>query len=64
MEADSGNVTKLRIADDVQALIPNDAVQITGADGRFSWGVPVGLWYVTAACDGMSGDSNDDGYGL
>ena len=60
VQANSSNVTQFKIADDVRTLIPNNAIQITGADGRFRWGVPEGLWYVTADCAGMSGDSNGD----
>ncbi|MBE6997553.1 MAG: hypothetical protein E7427_05220 [Ruminococcaceae bacterium] len=45
---------------DVRSLIPREAIQITGADGRFRWGVPEGLWYVTAQYAGLTGDSNDD----
>jgi len=51
---------QLKPADDVRTLIPNQAVQITGEDGRYQWGVPAGLWYVTAEYGGMSGNSNAD----
>lgn len=52
--------TQLKPATDVRTLIPNTAVQVTGADGRFRWGVPEGLWYVTTQYAGLTGDSNDD----
>ncbi len=52
--------TQLKPASDVRTLIPNEATQITGADGRFSWGVPQGLWYVSAEYAGMKGNSNAD----
>ena len=53
-------ISQLLQADNVDDLIPSDPVQITGADGRYSWGVPEGLWYVTAQVGGMSGNSNAD----
>ena len=42
-------------------LIPNELILTTGADGRFQWNVPQGLWYVTAYKDGYeSGNSGND----
>ena len=52
--------TQLKPASDVRTLIPNEAVQVAGEDGRYLWGVPDGLWYVTAEYAGMSGNSNGD----
>ena len=39
---------------------PQETVQVTGADGKFAWFVPQGLWYVTAEKAGLSGNSNAD----
>jgi len=55
-----GNATQLRRADDMDDLIPSNPVQTTGADGRYSWGVPEGLWYVAAQYGGLTGSSNAD----
>ena len=54
-------VAALREADDVRGLIPRQSTQSTGEDGRYQWGVPEGLWYVTAEKEGyQSGSSNAD----
>ena len=47
-------------ADSVRELVPRRATQVTDADGRYMWGVPAGLWYVTANAGGRQGDSNAD----
>ena len=59
-EQDVALASTLVRADGVHDLIPDQATQITGADGRYSWGVPEGLWYVTAKRHSLEGDSNDD----
>lgn len=41
-------------------LIPYESTQITGEDGKYQWGVPEGLWFVTADYAGMHSDSNND----
>ena len=56
----SAAVTQLVPASDVRNLIPQKAVQTTGENGRYSWGVPEGVWYVTAEYAGRRGDSNAD----
>ena len=53
-------ITGLNAADDVRFLMPQEAVQITGEDGRFGWGVPEGLWFVSAEYAGLSGTSVGD----
>ena len=53
-------VSNLKAAEDVRYLLPQEAVQLTGENGRFSWGVPEGLWYVTAQYAGLEGNSNAD----
>ncbi len=68
--ANSGGVPVLNTAPDADVflpaqgltnLIPDDQpTQTTGEDGRYQWGVPEGLWYVTAEKDGMTGDSIAD----
>ena len=52
--------TQLLNATGVYGLIPGSATQTTGADGRYSWGVPEGLWYVTAEAGGLTGNSDAD----
>lgn len=52
--------TQLLRADDMDDLIPSNPVQTTGADGRYSWGVPEGLWCVAAQYGGLTGSSNAD----
>ena len=54
------NPTQLKLASDVRSLLPRSAVQVTGADGRYQWGVPEGLWYVSATYAGLQGDSIGD----
>lgn len=54
------SVSSLKAAEDVRYLLPQEAVQVTGEDGKYSWGVPEGLWYVTAEYGGMSGNSSGD----
>ena len=61
LKEDAATATRLLRADGVDDLIPANPVQVTGADGKYSWGVPEGLWYVTAQRGGLSGDSNADG---
>ena len=56
----SSDVTQLRLASDVRTLIPDQATQTTGPDGRYQWGVPEGLWYVTAEYGGLTGNSGAD----
>lgn len=53
-------IAQIRPADDVKALVPREAVQVTREDGRFQWGVPEGLWFVGVAKDGLTGNSNND----
>lgn len=59
-EADAAQVSQVIPAADARRLIPRETTQITGEDGRYQWGVPEGLWFVTAECAGLSGDSGDD----
>jgi len=57
---DGDKATEMKEAYDLRNLIPSDPVQVTGADGKYEWGVPKGLWYVTAEGAGLSGDSSAD----
>lgn len=42
-------------------LKPSELVLTTGADGRYQWMVPAGLWYVEAEMEGYQpGSSNND----
>ena len=59
-EADAAQVSQVIPAADARRLIPRETTQITGEDGRYQWGVPEGLWFVTAECAGLSGDSGGD----
>jgi|GEM_PF-1491763 len=59
-EANASSMASLIPANNVRNLIPRVATQTTGADGRFQWGVPEGLWFVTAAYAGLNGNSNAD----
>ncbi|MCR5487392.1 MAG: Ig-like domain-containing protein [Lachnospiraceae bacterium] len=46
---------------DPYLVIPNQTVQVTGKDGRYSWDVHQGLWYVEASAKGYEdGNSNLD----
>lgn len=57
-----GNVKQLKAAEDIAGeLIPECSTQSTNADGYYQWGVPEGLWKVTAAAPGYNlGDSLGD----
>ena len=59
-EADAKNVKKVIPAADVTEKTPVETTQITGADGRYQWFVPEGLWFVTASYAGMEGSSAAD----
>ena len=54
------DVAQLVPAWGVENQIPADATQVTGEDGRFQWGVPEGLWFVTAEYAGLTGNSQED----
>ncbi|MCR5487043.1 MAG: Ig domain-containing protein [Lachnospiraceae bacterium] len=56
----AGDVTRLIRAEGIEELIPAVSTQTTGADGKYSWGVPEGLWYVTAEHGGLVGTSEED----
>ena len=53
-------VKKVVAADDVTEKTPAETVQVTGADGKYQWFVPEGLWFITASCGGLTGDSDAD----
>ncbi|MBQ1334649.1 MAG: chitobiase/beta-hexosaminidase C-terminal domain-containing protein, partial [Clostridia bacterium] len=53
-------ITALKAADDVRFLMPQEATEVTGDDGRFGWGVPEGLWFVRAEYAGRTGTSGGD----
>ncbi len=57
---EAAGATKLVPAYGMRELIPRDPVQVTGEDGRFQWGVPEGLWFVSAEYAGMGGNSHAD----
>lgn len=59
-EADAGKVKKVIPASAVDTKTPAETVQLTGADGKYAWFVPQGLWYVTAEKNGLSGNSGKD----
>ncbi len=59
-EVNSANTAHVVPADNVRDLEPAGSVQITGEEGRYSWGVPEGLWYVTVEKGGLSGNSLND----
>lgn len=59
-QENAGTVSQLKPASDVRTLIPRQETQTTGPDGKYQWGVPAGLWYVTAQYAGMEGDSGAD----
>ena len=41
-------------------LVPREATQTTDENGLYQWGVPEGLWFVTAEYAGLTGDSEGD----
>ncbi len=41
-------------------MSPAEPVQTTGSDGRYSWMVPAGNWFVRAQLGSLSGDSSAD----
>ena len=47
-------------AAEVRDLIPREHTQITDENGFYQWGVPEGLWFVTAEYAGLTGDSDGD----
>ena len=53
-------VKKVIPAADVTEKTPVETVQVTGADGRYQWFVPEGLWFVTASYGGLTGNSDAD----
>ncbi|MBQ2306555.1 MAG: hypothetical protein II184_03480, partial [Clostridia bacterium] len=59
LEKDAKNVKKVVPAAQVKKS-PMETVQTTGADGKYAWFVPQGLWYVTAGYAGLEGSSNAD----
>ena len=59
LEKDAKNVKQVIPAAQVWKT-PMETVQVTGADGKYAWFVPQGLWYVTAEYAGMTGNSNAD----
>lgn len=59
LEKDTKNVKKVVPAAQVKKS-PMETVQTTGADGKYAWFVPQGLWYVTAEYAGLAGNSNAD----
>ncbi|MBQ6067636.1 MAG: chitobiase/beta-hexosaminidase C-terminal domain-containing protein [Clostridia bacterium] len=59
-EANAGKVKKVIPAADVTAKTPVETVQTTGADGKYAWFVPQGLWYVTAEKARLTGSSDAD----
>ena len=60
-EADKAIADHIVQADQVRDLVPGQATQTTDENGRYAWGVPEGLWYVTAEHAGYeAGNSNAD----
>ena len=59
LEKDAKNVKQVVPASAVRKT-PQETVQVTGADGKYAWFVPQGLWYVTAEYAGLTGNSNAD----
>ncbi|MBQ6118901.1 MAG: hypothetical protein IJK98_06685, partial [Clostridia bacterium] len=59
LEKDAKNVKQVVPAAEVKKS-PQETVQVTGADGKYAWFVPQGLWYVTAEYAGLKGTSNAD----
>ena len=57
---DLTTATQLLQAEGVDDLIPSASTQTTGPDGRYAWGVPEGLWYVTAQAGTLEGNSDAD----
>ena len=56
-----GSGTSILTTPEENTTIPGETVLTTGADGKFKWMVPQGLWYVTAEKEGYeSGDSGKD----
>ena len=49
----------LRPAGGLESLEPDSPTQTVGADGRYAWLTPPGLWYVEAAMPGYAGGSSD-----
>ncbi|MCR5040741.1 MAG: chitobiase/beta-hexosaminidase C-terminal domain-containing protein, partial [Clostridia bacterium] len=58
-EANAGSVSSVIPAAEVEKT-PMETVQVTGADGKYAWFVPQGLWFVTAEKAGLKGDSDAD----
>ena len=59
-EDNAKTVKKVIPAADVTEKTPVETVQVTGADGRYQWFVPEGLWFVTASYGGLTGNSDAD----
>jgi len=59
-QENAGTVSQLKPASDVRTLIPSQETQTTGPDGKYQWGVPAGLWFVTAQYADLEGDSGAD----
>ena len=53
-------VKKVIPAADVTEKTPVETVQVTGADGKYQWFVPEGLWFVTVSYGGLTGNSDAD----
>ena len=58
-EADKAIADHIVQADSVRDLVPGESTQVTDGNGRYSWGVPEGLWYVTAGHAGYEAGNSD-----
>lgn len=59
-EGYENNIASIESAAGMPGLIPAESTQETDANGHYEWGVPEGLWFVTAESGSFTGSSEED----